>query len=219
MKRFLLLLCALALIAPASAQYDRASIWTGDMNRFAAEDSARGPLTGGVLFVGSSTITGWPDLGGSFPGIEVRNRGFGGSICTDHIYYFDRSIAPHTPDKVVVYIGSNDLCDPAKTPRLFMEDLACLVHMIHVSLPKAEVILLGVNPCTSRINLTERYRLANELMADMARQYDYVSYVSAWDRIIRPDGTVRDELFQPDRLHLNKDGYAVLIETLAPMLK
>ena len=218
MKRLLLFVLLCVSITASYAQYDRADIWKGDMERFAAEDSARGPLRGGVLFVGSSTITGWPDLAQSFPEVEVRNRGFGGSIATDHIYYFDRSIAPHLPDQVVIYIGSNDLCDPVKTPELFMEDLTCLVHMIHVSLPHARILLLGINPCTSRIAQTERYRQANEAMSRLAEQYDYLTYAAAWDQIMDAEGKVRDELFQPDLLHLNRDGYAVMVDMLRPLL-
>src|SRR5271170_6245982 len=88
--------------------------WEADIKKFEAADRLHPPPAGAVVFVGSSNIRLWK-LADSFPGMEVINRGFGGSHMADSARYADRIVTPYKPRAVVVFAGDNDLAD-GKTP-------------------------------------------------------------------------------------------------------
>ncbi len=79
------------------------------MQKFEAEDKARPPVKGGVVFIGASSIARWSNLAESFPDIRTVNRGFGGSEMADSVKYARRVVVPHAPRIVVLYAGENDL--------------------------------------------------------------------------------------------------------------
>ena len=53
--------------------------WVKTIEAFEQEDAEAASLTGGVMFLGSSSIRMWRSLAEDFPRQEVWNRGFGGS--------------------------------------------------------------------------------------------------------------------------------------------
>ncbi|MEI6465712.1 MAG: hypothetical protein WCQ89_13385 [Verrucomicrobiota bacterium] len=53
--------------------------WTAAIDKFVQADLAQPPTRDGIVFVGSSTIVKWTSLKQDFPGLNVLNRGFGGS--------------------------------------------------------------------------------------------------------------------------------------------
>ncbi|MEQ8881269.1 MAG: hypothetical protein RLQ12_16615, partial [Cyclobacteriaceae bacterium] len=72
-------------------------------------DKANFPPKGANLFVGSSSIRIWQDIADYFPDHEVINRGFGGSMYSDLLYYLDRIVLPYEPAKIFIYEGDNDI--------------------------------------------------------------------------------------------------------------
>ena len=72
--------------------------------RFAQENYP----TGGIIFVGSSTIRLW-DLKKYFPDMTLPNCGFGGAIIRDQLFYYKRLVVSLKPRHVVFYDGGNDL--------------------------------------------------------------------------------------------------------------
>src|SRR5690606_17889033 len=62
--------------ASPAAETDR---WEPDIQAFEAADREQPPTPGGVVFVGSSSIRMWETLQEDFEGLDVVNRGFGGS--------------------------------------------------------------------------------------------------------------------------------------------
>src|SRR5437762_13189905 len=73
------LIAPLALAAPEK--------WADAINKFTQADATNPPAHGGVVFVGSSSIVKWTTLQKDFPGLNVINRGFGGSELGDSAYY------------------------------------------------------------------------------------------------------------------------------------
>src|SRR5262245_27737865 len=61
-----------------------------EIRAFEAADRSRPPLRGGVVFIGSSSIRNWTNVAADFPGVPILNRGFGGSLLADVVYYEDR---------------------------------------------------------------------------------------------------------------------------------
>ena len=97
---------AAAQQAPAPADPNR---WEPEIQKFEAEDKAKGLVKGGIVFIGSSSIARWTNLAESFPEHKVVNRGFGGSELEHAAQYAGRLVVPHAPRVVVLYAGENDL--------------------------------------------------------------------------------------------------------------
>jgi lysophospholipase L1-like esterase len=52
-------------------------------------------------------------------------------------------------------------------------------------------------------------RATNELIRGFAAQRTNVAYIDVYSRMLGADGKPRADLFGPDRLHLNREGYAL----------
>lgn len=98
-----------ASVVVAAQQVVDPNLWEPTIQKFEAEDKAHPPVSGGVVFIGSSSIRRWDSLAASFPGLNVVNRGFGGSELADSAKYATRVVVPHAPRIVVLYAGENDL--------------------------------------------------------------------------------------------------------------
>ncbi|MFM7818734.1 MAG: hypothetical protein ACKPGI_17460, partial [Verrucomicrobiota bacterium] len=76
---------------------------------FEAHDRTHAIPRDPILFVGSSSIEKWPDLGLVFPDRRVLNRGISSFKLEDLLHFFDRLVVPYHPGVVVLYGGDNDL--------------------------------------------------------------------------------------------------------------
>ncbi|MDD3322328.1 MAG: GDSL-type esterase/lipase family protein [Paludibacter sp.] len=218
MKRIFFFIVFINLIFVAQSQYSRASLWTSAMSNFAAQDTNDGVASDVVLFAGSSTFTMWTGLKTDFPNSNVLNRGFGGSMMTDLIYFFDQVVAPYSPKQVVLYEGDNDLYGTTKTADEFMDDVITMTRMINIYYPNAKILLVSIKPSPSRTSAFTIYQAANLLMKNYADKYEYLTYVDTWTPMLSSDGTPDSSLFGSDLLHMNATGYALWKSILEPYL-
>lgn len=214
----LILLLLGTTVAQAQSKPAGPERWKEAIARFEAADKKAPPPQGGVVFVGSSTFTMWKTMAEDFPGVQVINRGFGGSQLEDSIYYADRIILPYKPRMVVVYAGDNDLA-AGKSPERVLADFKTLVEKIHAELPTARVAFLTIKPSKSRWKLIDKVRKANALVKDYTETDDRLTYIDTFSITLGPDGTPRDELFIQDQLHLSRQGYDLWKEVIAPAIQ
>jgi len=215
------LMTAIVLFLAASLAPGQAPVakerFEADIKKFEAADKLHPPPVGEVVFVGSSSIRLWK-LADSFPGMEVINRGFGGSHLADSARYADRIVTPYHPRAVVLYAGDNDLADGA-TPEQVRDAYREFVAKVRANLPKAPIIYIGIKPCESRWKLVDKVKAANQLIAEAQRGDSTQHFVDTFGPMLGADGLPRQELFQADKLHLNAEGYKVWAELLKPHLK
>ena len=88
-----------------------------------------------ALFVGSSSIRMW-DLAKSFPDPKAANHGFGGSVLSDSVKYFDRIVLPMNPITIVIYAGDNDIAS-GKSPETVRSDFVNFVTLAEKKSPTA----------------------------------------------------------------------------------
>lgn len=218
----LVLLAACASPAPAPQGPPRIpdqvsnADWEQDMQRFAAEDAASPPPRNAVLFVGSSSIRLWDTLAADFPGVAVINRGFGGSELRDSTYYADRIVIPYAPRQIVMYAGENDL-QAGRTPQQVAADFRAFVLRVRRDLPKTRIAYLSNKPSPLRAGLLEAQRQANALIKAEAGRL-HVDYIDVFTPMLDADGQPRAELFVEDRLHMNRAGYELWRQKVAPYL-
>lgn len=206
-----LLLAATASLSFAAEPRDPKR-WEPDIQAFEKQDREHPPQSGGVLFVGSSSIVRWK-LDESFPELGALNRGFGGSEVADSVYYADRIILPYRPRIVVFYAGDNDIANGVSAEQV-AANFAKLAEKIHTALPETRILFLAIKPSRSRWKLVEVQREANRLIAEQAMGSDYLEFVDVATPLLGDDGLPRRELFEDDELHINAAGYRIWNELL-----
>jgi lysophospholipase L1-like esterase len=204
------------LAQPPAIPHDFAK-WEKEIAAFEAADRANPPPKGGILFVGSSTIRLWKSLASDFPNHKMINRGFGGSEIADATHFADRIIFPHEPRQIYLRAGNNDIHN-GRLPRELAGDFAAFVKTVHEKLPRAEIIFISLCPVPDRWAEQDKNRLLNEMIRQMALDMPRVTYVDAWNISLTNEGRARPELFAPDQLHFNADGYKLLAERVRPYL-
>ncbi len=218
MVRALVATLALGVLAsPVLAQDAGPAHWRPDIEAFVASDRAHEPATGGVLFVGSSSIRLWATLADDFPGVPVLDRGFGGSAIPDTTYYADRIVWPYKPRVIVMYAGDNDMAEGA-TPAQVLASFQAFVARARAGVPGVPVIYLSIKPSLSRLALWPQMREANASIRAWAATQKNVRYVDVAAPMLDAQGVPRAELFRPDGLHMTPAGYALWAQALRPVL-
>lgn len=184
---------------------------------FETSDRTNKAATGGIVFVGSSSIRKWTTVAQDFPNCRVLNRGFGGSNLGDSVYYADRIVIPYKPRTIVLFAGSNDV-NFGLTPEQVSADFRAFVAKIRKSLPDAEIIYLSISTSPSRWKEFAKVQKANALIEAETRKLQYVKYVDVVSSMLDSEGKPKENIYAPDRLHMNAKGYAIWTSILRPYL-
>ena len=209
---FLAIVMALSgRLAPAGEAGHNSAKWEKEIAAFEKSDAVNPPPKGAVEFVGSSTIRLWKTLAQDFPDRSVINRGFGGSQIEDATHFAPRIIFPYAPSMVFIQAGSNDL-NAGKTPGQVFADLKEFVSTVHSRLPQTKIFFISLRPTVKRWKQHEQELELNQLVKGFAQKGSELNYVETYDLSMGPNGQSRPELFGPDKLHLNAQGYKLLAE-------
>src|SRR5690554_1607467 len=119
--------------------------WSQALRDFAAQDAAKPPRPGGVVFVGSSSVRLWQGLERQFGATVVVKRGFGGARLSDCIAHLEQLVAKHRPRLVVLYAGENDLAEGA-TPREVLHRFVAFAERLRAQLPAARLAFVSIKP-------------------------------------------------------------------------
>ena len=160
-----------------------------------------------LVLTGSSSIRKWPQTDTVFSQYDVVNAGFGGSCFSDLWELRDTLIYALRPEILVIYEGDNDLNDGV--PSEDIVDVANrLLEELSRRLPTTEVVVIAPKASRARLHLASSYLTLNRELRLVAMNHG-AHWVNFWDAQHHADGTLRDDLFVADRLHLNDTGYAV----------
>jgi lysophospholipase L1-like esterase len=212
-----LLLSGVAVRSGWAEDAARFGRWEKDIQEFEKQDREKPAPEQAILFAGSSSIRLW-DLHQSFPGLETINRGFGGSEIRDSVHFAPRIILKYKPRLIVFYAGDNDIA-AGRSPEQVLADFKALVQEVHAALPRTKILFLSIKPSIQRWKLVDKIRQANALIEAFCKQDDRLTYVDVGTALLGKDGKPRPELFRPDGLHLNTEGYKVWASLLEPYLK
>jgi lysophospholipase L1-like esterase len=219
MLNALTMIYAPALIPPRLALFaDNPRRWEAVIRRFEKEDARLTPPAGSIVFIGSSMIRRW-NLSTSFPDLtrEVLNRGFGGSYLSESVYYADRLIVPHAPNTVVLYGGDADIA-AGVSAQTVAQEFVQFEQRVHRLLPDTRIIFISIKPSPGRQRFRIRVDAANEAVRAWCASHPQLIYLDVEPLMLRPDGEPREELFMPDGVQLNAQGYEVVASALRPLL-
>jgi lysophospholipase L1-like esterase len=192
--------------------------WEPEIVAFETSDRTNPPPSGGIVFVGSSSIRLWQTLQNDFPGLPVLNRGFGGSVLSDVVEFANRIVVPYKPRVVVLYAGDNDLA-AGRTPSRVFADFQEFVAIVHRDLPNTRVAFIAIKPSIARWNIIDKIRATNQRIRDYVGTDKRLVYVDVFTPMLDASGQPRRELFLEDGLHMNAKGYAIWRDLIAPVLR
>lgn len=206
----------LLISAAASAQnppfYD-------DIQFFKKNDSLGFPPSNAILFVGSSSFTKWTDVQHYFLKHKIINRGFGGSTLLDVIRYADDVIRPYHAKQIVIYCGENDLASSdTVSAKMVLDRFKKLFSIIRNYDPSVPVAFVSLKPSPSRKQLWPKMEKVNSMIRNFLRTKKKTAFIDVYHKMFNKEGSVMQEIFIEDNLHMNAKGYTIWQKAIEPYL-
>ncbi len=172
---------------------------------------------GAVVFFGDSITQGWgPNMGDSFRGMNVANRGISGDTTRGMLIRLEEDVLSLNPAGVVMLMGTNDLEEKAKPPTI-AANVKKIVTAIHEHNADIPIVLCKVFPSSAQKKRTaEDIKETNRLTMEAVRGNQQVRVLDTWTLFANKKGDAKPEEF-PDLLHPNKLGYAKWASALRPV--
>jgi lysophospholipase L1-like esterase len=171
-----------------------------------------------LVFLGDSITQGWGDnMGNSFRGVKVANRGISGDTTRGMLIRLKEDVLSLNPSGVVMLMGTNDLEEGAK-PAVIAGNLKLIVAALKKHNAKMPIILCNVFPSSaSKKRSAADIRQINQLYFAAVKGDPQITVIDTWTLFANKNGDARKEEF-PDLLHPNKDGYKKWAAALTPIL-
>lgn len=181
----------------------------------------RGPID--VLLVGDSITIQWANSWErNFGGLKVVNIGIGGDKTQNVLWRLDHGGADGLqPKSVVLMIGNNNMFF---TPETGIDAAAEGIKMCSENLrcrfPDSQIIVTEVLPAHAPGNrFYEDIKKTNTALDSLKLgNAPNVRVLKLWEDFVKPDGTLKPELFTQDNIHLSPVGYDVYAAKLKPFL-
>jgi lysophospholipase L1-like esterase len=171
-----------------------------------------------VVFFGDSITQGWgDDMGKSFPGLQVANRGISGDTTRGMLLRLQKDVLDLNPKGVVMLMGTNDLEEGADAA-IVSKNIELILSAIQKSSPKTPVTLCRVFPASaSKKRPADQIQAINAAIANVAKNFPQVTMVDTWTLFANEQGDAKESEF-PDLLHPNALGYAKWGAAIRPVL-
>ena len=203
---FLLALLA-AIMVPVSAQRGTdPTVWNDVMDRFMREDRLGQPPSGAIVLTGSSSIALWNDQAAeALAPLTVIPRGFGGSVMNDVLYHLETVALRYNPRAIVIYEGDNDTAYGIPEEDI-LGNFKKIIARVHEELPETRIYVMAVKPSKLRANVWENAQRINAGYREIAKLDPLVYYIDSATPFLNADGSVMQDIFIEDGLHLNDMG-------------
>jgi lysophospholipase L1-like esterase len=173
-----------------------------------------------VVFVGDSLTAGtdWEEW---LPGQNVLNRGLAGDM-TQGIADRLPEIIRHRPSVIVLQGGINDIAR-GDTPEQVVASFEQIIQNIHRQLPQTRLVLQSLYPIDPGmakehgINLSPNVNARIQQTNDLLRQQAGIAWVDVNSHLENAHHLL-DRRYAMDGIHINGDGYKVVVETLRPVV-
>jgi len=98
------------------------------------------------------------------------------------------------------------------------ETFDALVREVRRALPATRIYVLSIKPSPARWALWPDMQEANHLLALACGDDSLLTYVDIATPMLGENGRPRENVFLPDSLHMNRDGYAIWRSVIRPVL-
>lgn len=170
-----------------------------------------------VVFLGDSITQGWGDnMGNSFQGMKVANRGISGDTTRGMLIRLKADVLALNPSGVVLLMGTNDLEEGA-APVTIAGNLKLIVAAAKKHNPDMPIVLCQVFPSSAtKKRPAEEIKEINKLYFEAVKGDAQITLVETWTLFADEQGDAKKTEF-PDLLHPNKTGYAKWAAALRPI--
>ena len=171
-----------------------------------------------VVFLGDSITQGWGEnMGDSFPGLKVANRGISGDTTRGMLLRLDQDVLVLKPRAIVMLMGTNDLEEGAG-PTSVAKNIDLILQSIQKHDPKLPVTLCKVFPASaSKKRPADQIQAINTAISEVAKNFPQVTMVDTWTLFADEKGDAKAIEF-PDLLHPNQAGYSKWAAAIRPIL-
>jgi lysophospholipase L1-like esterase len=97
-------------------------------------------------------------------------------------------------------------------------DFTNFVATVRTALPRARLAYISIAPNPARWAEVDKVRAANTLISDYVRHQRNMQFINVFPHMLGADGQPRPEIYGPDRLHMNEQGYALWKEIVKKYL-
>jgi lysophospholipase L1-like esterase len=182
------------------------------------QDSVALPAKGMKLFIGSSSFRLWKSFDADTKGMNAFNRGFGGSTFKDALYYFDRMVVKYQPSWVFVYEGDNDLAS-GQSPEEIAAQFEEFSNRLAKQVLGAKLVFVSARPSLARESMKAKQQDLNQRIANIAAKKKGHYVIDMHSPFYNADGTLMQDIFVADRLHLNEKGYVIFAKQIQNFLQ
>jgi lysophospholipase L1-like esterase len=171
-----------------------------------------------LVFLGDSITQGWGDnMGNSFAGAKVANRGISGDTTRGVLIRLQEDVLALNPAGVVLLIGTNDLEEGAD-PETIASNLKLILEELKKHSATMPIVLCQVFPSSeSKKRPAEKIKKVNQLYQAMVKGDAQVTLVETYPLFANEQGDAKAEEF-PDLLHPNAAGYKKWASAIWPIL-
>jgi lysophospholipase L1-like esterase len=177
------------------------------------QDSVALPAKGMKLFIGSSSFRLWKSFDADTKGMNAFNRGFGGSTFKDALYYFDRMVVKYQPSWVFVYEGDNDLAS-GQSPEEIAAQFEEFSSRLAKQFPGAKLVFVSARPSLARETMKAKQQDLNQRIAAISAKKKGHFVIDMHSPFYNADGSLMQDIFVADKLHLNEKGYAIFAKQI-----
>ncbi|WP_207420371.1 GDSL-type esterase/lipase family protein [Desertivirga brevis] len=200
------------------ARSQSVSRWEKEISAFEKQDAEKTGRQKVIIFTGSSTIRRWSDINTYFPGKLILNRGFGGSHASDLLYFADRITGDNKIKQILIYEGDNDLA-AGKTVERVVDDLKKIVKHYRYNYPRATISILSIKPSPARQKYLTQIKEVNKQMQIFMASGKRYQFIDVFNPLLKEDGNPKEEIFVPDGVHMDMEGYKLWAEAIRPYLE
>jgi lysophospholipase L1-like esterase len=184
--------------------------WEAEIAKLEAQDRSQPDPKDAILFIGSSSIRRWTDLGADMSPRSTINRGYGGAKFSDLAVYVDRIVNPHEFKALVIFVGNDIVGKPNdKTPAEVARLFKYIVGQVRKSHATQPIFLIAITPTPSRFTAWPEIRQANAELAKACESQESLYFISTEKHYLDESGKPLEKYFVEDQLHQNREGYRV----------
>lgn len=189
-----------------------------EIKAYEKQDSISKPKPNQILFLGSSSFRLWKTFDQDLKGLPVFNRGFGGSTLEDALYYFDRMVVKYQPAWIFLYEGDNDLAK-GQSPEFIEKEFVEFSDRVKKQFPKTNIVFVAARPSIARFAMVDKQKDLNTRIEHFVKGKKNLFYLDMHSPFYLGDGTLMQDIFVSDKLHLNEKGYAIFASKIRTFIE
>ncbi|MDR0559742.1 MAG: lipase [Prevotellaceae bacterium] len=197
--------------------------WTerfqNDINRYIDDNRKMKDFSCDVLFLGSSSINMWDSIYSDMSPLKVIRRSYGGAAIRDMLYNYNTIARGYKPKSIALYV-ENDLCNCREDiPEYEIFDLfRVFTQRIRRDYPETPFFIISLKPSFARETVRDKQIIVNRLLRTYAENTSGVYFIDITESMYDGNGNLRQDIFLPDSLHLNRKGYEIWTSIIKPAI-